>query len=62
MLEGDKNDDLYINGIFNDGQSSIWTGDYNSVIHWRVDFSGSVSWGNFGSFGGNYVRPVRYIQ
>lgn len=64
LLEPEKKNDLYINEVFNKEQSSIWTGDhYNPVIVWRVDFDGgSVSWGNYSHFGGNYIRPVRYIQ
>lgn len=64
LLEPEKKNDLYINEVFHKEQSSIWTGDqYNPVIAWRVDFDGgSVSWGNYGNFGGNYIRPVRYIQ
>ncbi len=64
LLEPEKQNDLYINEVFDKEQSSIWTGDqYTPVIAWRVDFdSGSVSWGNYGNFGGNYIRPVRRVQ
>ena len=64
LLEPDKRNDLYINEVFNKEQSSIWTGDqYNPVIAWRVAFDGgSVSWGNYGNFGGDYIRPVRYVH
>jgi hypothetical protein len=64
LLEHDKKNNLHINEVFDKEQSSMWTGDqYNPVITWRIDIDGgSVSWGNYGHFGRNYIRPVRNVQ
>lgn len=64
LLESDKKNGLFIDPVFGKSQSSIWTGDsYNPAIAWRVAFDGgSVSWGNYGNYGGNYIRPVRPIK
>lgn len=64
LLGADKKNGLFIDPVFDKGQSSIWTGDsYNPVIAWRVAFDGgSVSWGNYGNYGSSYIRPVRPIK
>ena len=64
MMEEDKKKGLFIDPIFNKDLSSIWTGDrYTGAITWCVAFDGgSVSWGNYGNYGGNYIRPVRSLK
>ena len=64
LLESIKKNGLYIDAIFNNEQTTMWTGDnYNPAIAWRVAFDGgSVSWGNYGNYGSNYVRAIRSIE
>ncbi|MCR4288658.1 MAG: DUF1566 domain-containing protein [Candidatus Scalindua sp.] len=64
LLEPDKQNGLFVDPVFDKGQSSIWTSDhYNPEITWRVAFdSGSVSWGYYGNYGGSYIRPVCPIK
>ena len=62
LLENSKqNGDLYIDSVFSDRQSWIWTGDkYGSDAAWVVGFSLGCVY-NYFSLGyyGRFVRPVR---
>jgi hypothetical protein len=63
LLQFDKNDsDLYIDPIFSDKQSYIWTGDrLPSEGAWHVRFyDGSVRWDY--STSNHFVRPVRSMK
>jgi hypothetical protein len=63
LLESSKkNSDLYIDPVFSNKQSFIWTGDrYGSEVAWGVGFGkGSVY--RLSYYNVFYVRPVRSIK
>ncbi|TVM01262.1 MAG: hypothetical protein CV087_11115 [Candidatus Brocadia sp. WS118] len=57
-----KNGDLYIDSVFNDAQSWIWTADKESVsMAWSVGFrTGCCGAGSVINY--SYVRAVRSWQ
>ena len=65
LLQFDKNDrGLYIDPVFSDKQSYIWTGDiYGSEAAWHVGFGyGGVGWFNGIDDDRYHVRPVRSVR
>jgi hypothetical protein len=64
LLQFDKNDrGLYIDPVFSDKQSYIWTGDiYGSEATWRVRFKLGAVFGSSIYYINGYVRPVRSVR
>jgi hypothetical protein len=62
LLEPDKKNTLYIDDIFHDEQSGIWSGNrYGSEGAWSVLFRFAyVTWDEVDTL--NYVRPVRTMK